>query len=59
MGTVCSTDDAGPPHLGMSANNPYATGGGGGMRLQYVTVIMFVDQSNGLHSFLAEVSIIQ
>ena len=57
MGTVCSTDDAGPPHLGMSANNPYATGGGGGgMRLQYVTVIMFVDQSNGLHSFLAEVS---
>lgn len=24
------------------------------MRLQYVTVIMFVDKSNGLHSFLAE-----
>ena len=59
MGTVCSTDDASgaDPPLGLAANNPYASGrggGGGALRLQYVTVIMFVDKRNGLHSFLAE-----
>ena len=51
---MCSTDDAGPPRLGPSANNPYASSPSGGVRMQYVTVIMFVDRSNGLHSFLAE-----